>query len=85
MKRPARIARNIWNFYAEGFRNMTLGKVLWTIILVKVFILFAILRVFFFRPALADYPTPEAKAGAVIKSLTVGSSSGKPERGSPGD
>lgn len=39
-----RIAR----FYIDGFRNMKLGKTLWAIILIKLFIMFAILKVFFF-------------------------------------
>jgi len=33
---------NIWNFYLEGFRSMTLGRTLWLIILVKLFIMFFI-------------------------------------------
>ncbi len=43
----------VWHFYRDGFRNMTWGKPLVWLILLKVFILFAILRVFFFKPALA--------------------------------
>ena len=47
--------RRIWLFYYEGFRDMSsLGKTLWIVILLKLFIMFAILRVFFFRPALSD-------------------------------
>lgn len=36
------------SFYREGFRNMTIGKTLWLIIFIKLFIMFAVLRVFFF-------------------------------------
>ena len=39
---------NIWNFYYEGFRSMTLGRTLWALILVKLFIMFFILKLFFF-------------------------------------
>lgn len=39
---------SIGRFYLEGFRGMTLGRTLWLIILVKLFILFFILRLFFF-------------------------------------
>lgn len=35
-------------FYVNGFRSMTLGRTLWAIILIKLFIMFAILKVFFF-------------------------------------
>ncbi len=38
----------VWTFYSEGFRQMTLGRVLWTIILVKLFIMFVVLKLFFF-------------------------------------
>ena len=37
-------AVNIWRFYLEGFRSMTLGRTLWLIILVKLFIMFFILH-----------------------------------------
>lgn len=39
---------SIGRFYLEGFRGMTLGRTLWLIILVKLFILFFVLRLFFF-------------------------------------
>ena len=44
---------NIWNFYIEGFKNMTWGRPLWILIFLKVIILFAVLRPFFFQPVLA--------------------------------
>lgn len=37
----------IAGFYIDGFRNMTIGRVLWAIILVKLFVMFCIIRVFF--------------------------------------
>ena len=39
---------SVISFYRDGFRQMTLGRTLWTIILIKLFIIFAILKVFFF-------------------------------------
>lgn len=44
---------SVWRFYIDGFRNMTWGKPLWYLIILKLVILFAILRVFFFEPVLA--------------------------------
>jgi hypothetical protein len=32
----------------DGFKNMTLGKTLWKIILLKLFIMFAVLKLIFF-------------------------------------
>lgn len=44
---------SIYNFYADGFRNMTWGRPLWWLILLKIVILFLVLRAFFFKPVLA--------------------------------
>ena len=44
---------SIWNFYANGFRNMTWGRPLWWLILLKVVVLFLVLRLFFFEPVLS--------------------------------
>ncbi len=43
----------VWRFYRDGFRSMTLGRTLWAIILLKLFVLFFILRLFFFPDFLA--------------------------------
>ena len=45
---------SVWNFYLEGFRSMTLGRTLWIIILLKLFIMFFILKLFFFPDFLGD-------------------------------
>ena len=61
------ILRRIFLFYYEGFRSMTVGKTLWLIILVKLFFMFAVLRLFFFKPTLTG--TPEEKADQVRTNL----------------
>ncbi|MCW1531153.1 DUF4492 domain-containing protein [Campylobacter jejuni] len=38
----------IFNFYKEGFKNLTLGKTLWKIIFIKLFVMFVILKLFVF-------------------------------------
>lgn len=43
----------IYRFYADGFKNMTWGRQLWWLILLKIIILFLVLRAFFFQPILA--------------------------------
>lgn len=54
----------------EGFRSMTLGKTLWAIILIKLFIMFFILRLFFFPNILQQkYDTDEERANRVIENL----------------
>lgn len=60
----------IWSMYADGFRNMTVGRYLWAIILVKLVILFLVFRLFFFPDILArDYDTDEERADAVRTNL----------------
>ena len=40
--------KKIVKFYMDGFKEMTLGRTLWAIILIKLFILFFVLKLFFF-------------------------------------
>ena len=61
--------RSIWKFYADGFRNMTWGRPLWGLIFLKIVILFFILRLFFFQPALS-VKTEEQKIDHVGNQLT---------------
>ncbi|MDR1633149.1 MAG: DUF4492 domain-containing protein [Dysgonamonadaceae bacterium] len=57
--------------YIEGFKNLTWGKPLWIIILVKLFIMFAILKVFFFPNFLnSRFDTDEEKSEYISKELT---------------
>lgn len=44
---------SVWNFYVDGFRNMTWGRPLWMLIFLKLIILFLVLRLFFFKPTLS--------------------------------
>ena len=60
--------RKVIRFYVEGFRSMTVGRTLWAIILVKLFIMFAVLRVFFFPDLLAGKSSTE-KADYVLENL----------------
>lgn len=57
----------IWRFYYEGFRSMTVGRILWAIIFIKLFIIFAILRLLFFQPTLTG--TDEEKAEQVRRNM----------------
>lgn len=63
------VFKRIALFYWEGFRNMTLGKTLWLIILIKLFVLFAILRVFFFPNYLGKMQTEAEKSDYVGTEL----------------
>ncbi len=62
---PKRIVR----FYINGFKEMKLGKTLWLIIAIKLFIMFVILRVFFFKPHLKQFESEESKQEYVSDEL----------------
>jgi len=57
--------------YVDGFKNLTWGKPLWIIILAKLFIMFAILKVFFFPNLLnSRYDTDKERSEHVSNELT---------------
>ena len=58
----------LFGLYREGFRNMTWGRPLVWLIVLKLVILFAVLRVFFFRPAMSGM-TEEQKIETVSDRL----------------
>jgi hypothetical protein len=63
--------QNIVQFYYQGFKNMTVGKRLWTIIIIKLFVIFVILRLFFFPNFLkTNFKTDEQRSNHVIEQLT---------------
>ena len=68
MKRDSAI-RQVFRFYMEGFREMRLGKTLWLIILIKLFIMFFILRLFFFPNYLGQFDTEAEKEDHVSGEL----------------
>jgi len=57
-----------WDLYYNGFRSMRLGKTLWAIIIIKLFIMFAILKVFFFPNFLKEHAQGD-EAGYVATEL----------------
>lgn len=60
---------SVTNFYIQGFREMTWGRELWVLIILKFVILFLVLRLFFFKPVLAGQ-TEEQKSNFVGDRLT---------------
>lgn len=63
--------KNIYRFYADGFRSMTIGRKLWLIIGIKLFVFFVILKLFFFPDILSrDFDTDEERAQHVRTTLT---------------
>jgi hypothetical protein len=59
----------IYDLYADGFRHMRLGRTLWAIILIKLFIIFVVLKIFFFPNFLKQHAEGD-EAGYVATELT---------------
>ena len=62
--------KRIIRFYVEGFKSMSLGKTLWALIILKLFIMFAILKLFFFPDLLSsNYDNDDDRAQHVRNEL----------------
>ncbi|MBJ2192179.1 MAG: DUF4492 domain-containing protein [Muribaculaceae bacterium] len=67
----ARGLKNIWMFYYTGFREMTVGKTLWIIILIKLFIFFIVMKMLFFPNYLSsNFDNDKERADHVRHELT---------------
>ena len=58
----------IFRFYYDGFREMRLGRTLWAIILIKLFILF-VLRLLFFPDVLGGKSAEER--GEIVRNELI--------------
>ena len=68
MKKDSFLYR-VFDLYYDGFRHMTLGKTLWAVILVKLFIIFAVLKVFFFPNYLRQHAKEGEEDDFVVSEL----------------
>ena len=59
----------VFRFYADGFRNMTVGRTLWAIIILKLVVIFGILRVFFFHDYIAERAAEGEEAAFVHEQI----------------
>lgn len=65
------IFHNIFQFYYQGFKQMTVGKKLWVIILLKLILLFLVFKLFFFPNFLkTHFSTDEQRSNHVFEQLT---------------
>jgi hypothetical protein len=64
--------KRVFLFYYEGFKEMTIGKTLWLIILIKLAIMFLVLKLFFFPNFLkSKFETENERIDYVIQELTA--------------
>ena len=62
---------NIFRFYRDGFRSMVIGRTLWKIIVIKLIVMFAVLKIFFFPDYLqTNFSTDQQRADHVLGELT---------------
>jgi len=62
---------SVFKFYVNGFKSMKLGKTLWAIIIIKLFVMFVILKMIFFPNFLNQrFDNDKDKGNHVIEELT---------------
>ncbi len=65
------VLKKIYLFYVEGFSQMKLGKRLWVLILIKLFILFAVVKYFFFPNIMKErFDNDAQRSDYVLQQLT---------------
>jgi hypothetical protein len=71
MKRIGRIIKKVFLFYYEGIRYSSTGRKLFLVIAIKLFIMFIILKVFFFHDFLkSNFSNDNDRGNYVIEQLT---------------
>ena len=58
-----------YDLYRDGFRHMTIGKMLWLVVLVKLFLIFVVLKIFFFPNFLSLHAEKGEEAEYVASQL----------------
>jgi len=65
------VLKKVFNFYVDGFKSMTWGKTLWLLILLKLFLIFFVMKFFFFSDKpVHQFDTDEEKGMHVLENLT---------------
>jgi len=61
----------IIQFYSQGFKSMTVGKTLWKVIIIKLAVMFLVLKIFFFQGYLDNkFDNDVQKSDYVIDQIT---------------
>jgi hypothetical protein len=64
---------SIYRFYADGFKNMRVGKTLWKLIFIKLAVIFLFLNYFVHdRSIKTEYKTYDEKVNFVYKNIVGG-------------
>jgi len=74
MRNGSSIFAKIFRFYYDGFRNMSgWGRNVWIIIIIKLFIMFAILKFFFFPDFLEKRFDNDKQRGEYVMEQLINS------------
>ena len=72
----------IASFYWHGFRSMKTGRTLWLIIIIKLIIIFAFLKLVFYPDLLnSKFDSDAQRAAYVLDNITVSADVKNKERG----
>lgn len=69
MPKPANFLNRAVHLYTDGFRQMTVGKTLWLVIIIKLIIMFGVIRFWLMPSVLGAYDTDADRARAVRHAL----------------
>ena len=61
----------VLDLYVDGFRSMTLGKTLWLIIGIKLFVFFVIIKILFFPNFLSSKSDTDAGKAEYVREQLV--------------
>lgn len=71
--------RRVADLYVDGFRSMTVGRKLWALIIIKLILIFGIMKLLFFPDILKErYDNDTDRAAAVRDHLAAPASSPSP-------
>ena len=63
--------KRIFDFYRQGFSNMDIGKTLWMVIIVKLVVIFAIVKLLFMPDVLYQKASDNDKAEYISTRITL--------------
>ncbi len=63
--------KKIFHFYVDGFKSMKIGKKLWLIIIIKLFLLFVVIKWLFFPNLLkTEFHSDKERSQYILEHLT---------------
>ena len=60
----------LFDLYYDGFRHMTIGRTLWMVIIIKLIIIFVLLKGFFFPNFLSSHAPEGQEADYIMQEIS---------------